>query len=265
MRFTIENKSKQEVFVAIFQLLKNWSSHINMHFEKDRLYIQSMDKSHVCLADIEIKCQWFANYDCSTNNKVSVDSNHFAILMNYALKHDILELKFEDESEPDKLYINFLNNKEIDKNKEKKGSFEHFFELNLIEVEEDSLGIPAVDYEVDFTIETKKLVEVLSELNTFGQDLNIKCNEDVIELNASGESAKLKVNIPIEELNEYAIAEGDELNISFSLTHLCKMCCSIKLGLTVDVSLSSEYPMSLKYNLGDESMVSFYVAPKVSE
>ena len=39
MRLTIENKSKLEIFVSIFQLLKNWSSHINMNFEKDRLYI----------------------------------------------------------------------------------------------------------------------------------------------------------------------------------------------------------------------------------
>ena len=259
MRLTIENKSKQEVFVAIFQLLKNWSSHINMHFEPDKLYIQSMDKSHICLADIEIQGKWFSFYDCEVSNKISVDSSHFAVLMNYALKHDIIELKFENEVEPDKLYINFLNSKE------KKGSFDHFFELNLIEVEEDSIGIPTVEYEVDFTIDSKKLSEVLSELNTIGQNLNIKCNEEVLELNASGDSAKLKVNIPIDDLNEYAIAEGDELNISFSLSHLCKMCCSMKLSETIDVSLSSEYPMALKYNLGDGSKVSFYIAPKIPD
>lgn len=259
MRLTIENKSKQETFVAIFQQMKNWSSHINMHFENEKLYIQSMDKSHICLANIEIKGKWFSNYDCVTNTKVSVDSNHFAILMNYALKHDIIELKFEDEVDPDKLYINFLNLKE------KKGSFDHFFELNLIDVEEDSLGIPDVEYDVDFIIESKKFVEVLSELNTFGQDLNIICNDNVVELNASGEYAKIKVNIPIDDLNEYAIAEGEELNISFSLSHLCKMCCSMKLGTTIDVSLSGEYPMSLKYNLGDDSTVIFYIAPKVTD
>ena len=257
MRLTIENKSKQEVFVAIFQLLKNWNSHINMHFEKDRLFIQSMDKSHVCLANIEIKSKWFSEYDCINNNKISVDSNHFAILMNYALKHDNIELKFEDEAEPEKLYVNFLNGKE------KKGAFDHFFELNLIEIEEDSLGIPDVEYDVDFVIESKKLTELLSELNTFGQDLNIICNEEKVELNASGDSTKIKVNIPIDDLNEYAIAEGEELNISFSLSHLCKMCCSMKLGATIDVSLSGEYPMSLKYNLGDDSKVVFFIAPKV--
>jgi proliferating cell nuclear antigen len=259
MRLTIENKSKLEVFVAIFQLLKNWSSHINMHFEKDRLYIQSMDKSHVCLADIEIKDKWFSGFDCSNNNKISVDSTHFAILMNYALKHDTLELKYEDENDVDKLYVNFLNGKE------NKGAFDHFFELNLIDVDEDSLGIPQVEYDVEFSIESKKLVEVLSELNTFGQDLNIKCSESVVELNAHGDSTKLKVNIPVDDLEEYAISEDNEIDIAFSLSHLCKMCLSMKMSSIINVSLSGEYPMLLMCNLGDDSKVSFFIAPKVTD
>jgi proliferating cell nuclear antigen len=262
MRLTIANKSKQDMFVAIFQLLKNWSSCINMHFEKDRLYIQSMDKSHVCLADVDIKSSWFSEYDCKHNTKVTVDSQHFAILMNYALKHENIEIKFDDEIDPDKLYINFLNNKDTSN---KKGSFDHFFEIKLIEMDEDKLGIPEVDYIVEFSIDSKKLTEVLSELNTFGQDLNIICNEEQVELNASGDSAKLKVNISINDLNEYAIAEGEELNISFSLNHICKMCCSLKLGSTIDVSLSDEYPMSLKYDLGDNSKVVFFIAPKIKD
>jgi DNA polymerase III sliding clamp (beta) subunit (PCNA family) len=148
MRLTLENKSKQEIFVALFQLLKNWSSYINMHFEKERLYIQSMDKSHICLADIEIKSKWFSEYTCDLNNKIAVDSTHFAILMNYALKHDIIEIKFEDDNDVDKFYINFLNGKE------KKGAFNHFFELPLVDVDDENLGIPSVDYDVDFTIDT---------------------------------------------------------------------------------------------------------------
>jgi proliferating cell nuclear antigen len=257
MLLTIENKTKQETFVALFQLLKNWSSHINMLFEKDRLYIQCMDKSHICLADIEIKDLWFTKYECIKNTKISVDSTNFAIIINYASKHNILEFRFDDDSDCDKLYINFLNGKE------NKNSFDHFFELNLIEIDDENLSIPAVEYDVDFSIESKKFVEVLSELNTFGTNLNIKCNENVLELNACSETSKLKVNIPIDDLNEFAIEEEGQLDISFSLNHICKMCTSIKLSSTLDVSLSSEFPMLLKYNLGDESKVVFYVAPKV--
>jgi proliferating cell nuclear antigen len=264
MRLTIENKTKLEIFVAIFQLLKNWSSHINMNFEKGKLSIQSMDKSHVCLANIEIKDKWFYNYECSNNTKISVDSSHFAILMNYVLKHDKLELKFDDQNEPDKLFINFLNDVKDQKDKNK-GSFDHFFELNLIDVDEDSLGIPEVEYDVEFTIESKKLVELLSELNTFGTDLNIKCAEDLLEFNANGETTKLKVNIPVNDLDEYSICEGEELNISFSLSHLSKMCTSMKMSSVINVCLSREYPMALKYNLGDDSTVSFYIAPKITD
>ena len=269
MHLKIDNKSKQEIFVAIFQILKQWSSHVNMHFEKDKLYIQSMDKSHVCFADISIRSNWFNHYECVNNANVCVDSSHFAILMGYSLKHGVLELQFDKDNngaDTDKLYINFLNGQVQEKGKEKKNaSFDHFFELNLIDTEEDQMGIPQVDYDVDFTIDCKKWVDVLSELNTIGQDLNVVCKQDVVELNATGDAAKLKVNIPVDELTEYAIAEDTILDISYSLGHLCKMCCSSKLGVNVDISLSDEYPMMLKYNLGDESRVIFYIAPKVHD
>ena len=81
MRLTIENKSKQDIFVAIFQLLKNWSTCINICFDKDKLYIQSIDKSHVCLAYINIKSNWFSNYECINAVKVTVDAQYFAVLI----------------------------------------------------------------------------------------------------------------------------------------------------------------------------------------
>lgn len=259
MLLIIENKFKLEVFVSIFQLLKNWSSHVSLNFENDKLYIQTMDKSHICLADIEIKNSWFSFFECSNNNKISVDSNHFAVLMNYALKHNKLELRYEDENIVDKLYINFLHAKE------KNGSFDHFFELNLMDVDEETLEIPKVDYDVDFTVESKKLAELLCELNNFGEDFNIKCSETIVELNTTGDLTKLKINILIEDLEEYSISEGEDIDVSFSLSHLCKMCLSAKISSTVDISISKELPMSLVYNLGEESRVSFFIAPKISE
>ena len=276
MRLSIENKSKMEMFVALFQLLKNWGSYLNLHFEKTRLYIQSMDKSHVCLSSITISSQWFSSYQIEDATNISLDSTNFAIMMSYALKHNKMEINFEDESDPDKLFINLSSNPESSlvepttkskgkKVKEVQNKFDHFFELGLIDVEQDTLGIPEVEYDVDFTMKSENFVELIGELMVFGSNLNIICSEELLEFNASGDTGKLKVNIPIDDLNEYAIAEGETLDISYSLNHIGKMCLSTKLGQNVSLSISSEYPMAIKYDLGDDSSVAFYIAPKISD
>ena len=256
MHLIIDNKSKIEIFAALFNLLKNWSTSINMNFEKDRLYIQAMDKSHVCLANIDIKSKWFSEYETDKNIKICIDATNYAIMMNYALKHDKLEIKYI-ENEAEKLYINLFNKDKTD--------FERFFELPLIDLEEELLGIPDVEYDVEFTISSKKIVDVFGELNIFGSELNIVCNENKLEFNSSGDAGKLKVNIPVESLNEYSISEGEELDISYSLSHICKMCSSVKLSVSIDISISSDFPMGIKYNLGDDSIAAFYIAPKVKD
>ena len=280
MRLTIENKSKMEMFVALFQLLKNWGSCLNLHFEKTRLYIQSMDKSHICLSSIHISSDWFSHYEIDNPSNISLDSTNFAIMMNYALKHSKMEIKFEDESDPDTIFINLSSSStssicstvdivepkkkgKVPKVKEDHNKFDHFFELGLIEVEQDTLNIPEVEYDVDFTMKADNFSELISELMVFGSNLNILCNEQVLEFNASGDAGKLKVNIPIDDLNEYAIAEGDSLDISYSLNHVGKLCLSTKLGQNVCISISSEYPMAIKYDLGNDSSAAFFIAPKI--
>lgn len=282
MQLTIENKTKMEMFVALFQLLKNWGSHLNLHFEKTHLHIQTMDKSHICLSNITIKDKWFSSYSVDNVTNISLDTTNFAIMMNYALKHSKMEIKFEDDVDPDKLFINLSSNSNniskdiievvdpVDSKKTKKikkkevqNKFDHFFELGLIDVEQDILGIPDVEYDVDFMMKSENFSELMSELMVFGSNLNILCSEDVLEFNASGDTGKLKVNVPIDDLNEYAISEGETLDISYSLNHIGKMCLSNKLGQYVSLSISSEYPMAIKYDLGDESIVVFYIAPKI--
>jgi proliferating cell nuclear antigen PCNA len=256
MKLTIENKAKLEMFVALFQLLKNWGSYLSLQFNNEELYIQSMDKSHICLSSIVIKAAWFSEYSVSEGTNLSVDAASFATMMNYALKHNRLEIT---ESGADKLCINLLNNSESTV----KDNFDHFFELPLMDVEHETLLIPEVDYDVEFTMDAKKFGELISELMVFGPNLNIVCTEDLLELNANGEAGKLKVNVPIDSLNEFAISEGEKLDISYSLIHIGKMCLSSKLGNEISLGISAEYPMALKYSLGEGSTVAFFVAPKI--
>ena len=265
MKLSIENKSKLEMFVALFQLLKNWSTQLNLQFEPDQLYIQTMDKSHICLSNIVIKASWFNEYFVEEATSISVDTGSFATMMNYAVKHNKVDIIFNDA---DKLFINLLNTATGSGATATSGTsanFDHFFELPLMDVEQENLSIPSVDYDVEFSMDSKKFSDLISELMVFGPNLNIMCTEELLEFNSSGDTGKLKVNIPIDSLNEFAISEGEKLDISYSLAHIGKMCLSTKLGGEIGVGISAEYPMSLKYSLGEESTVAFFVAPKIAD
>jgi proliferating cell nuclear antigen PCNA len=269
MKLSIENKSKLEMFVALFQLLKNWSSQLNLQFEPDQLYIQTMDKSHICLSNIVIKAAWFSEYFVEEATSIAVDTGSFATMMNYAVKHNKVDIIF---NQADKLFINLLSATSAGAGSGATVSaaapstnFDHFFELPLMDAEQENLSIPAVDYDVEFSMDSKKFSDLISELMVFGPNLNIVCTEDLLEFNSSGDTGKLKVNIPIDSLNEFAISEGEKLDISYSLAHIGKMCLSSKLSGEIGVGISAEYPMSLKYSLGEQSTVAFFVAPKIAE
>jgi len=260
MIIAIEQKSKLEIFVEIFQTIKKWNSSVQIVFQTDGMHIQTMDRSHVCLCHLYIHNQWFTQYDLlsSVEQTIYLDTSQFAIILNYALKHNKLEIIYSDD-DPDKVNINLLNSKEY-----KSDHYDHFFELTQIDGENETLEIPELDYNVDITFESKKLSEILNELNVFGTDLNIKCSETSLEiLSSGGDSGKMKVIVPIDDLNEFAIAEGEVIDVTYSLNHVGKMCISSKLSSEVQISISPDTPMLIKYDLGENSLIQFFVAPKI--
>jgi proliferating cell nuclear antigen len=256
MFLIIDNRSHLEQFVYLFQLLKVWDSHLTLNFKENGLFIQTMDKSHVCLANINIHCSWFSTYNIQQNCEIAVNSVNFAIMMNYALKHNKLELKYNLDEEPDKLIINLINNNAQ--------SFNHLFELPLMDVEQDLLSIPDVEYDVDIAIKSSKMNELINDLSAFGSELTISCSEDTLNLYSSGDNGKLNIPIDTNDIEEYAISEGLNTIMLYGLNHI-KMCLSTKLQDILNISISLDYPMQIKYELGMESNVLFYIAPKINE
>ena len=59
MKIQISDKKKKDVFVSLFQTLKNCSSVISMKINSELIHIQGMDKSHVCLFDLKLYFEWF--------------------------------------------------------------------------------------------------------------------------------------------------------------------------------------------------------------
>jgi len=255
MNITIKDKKKKELFVSIFQLLKNSTSSINAVFSSANMRIQGMDKSHVCLFDMTLKKGWFCDYTVSENTELCFDSNIF---------YSIISTKGEDQQLVIKKVVNDSLSIQLI-NGDKKGDYTKFFTMPLIEYEYDEMNIPEPDYDAEISLPSKKVTDMLSQLSNFGDDLNIKCTDDFVDFKTTGTSGEMRVNINVDDMSSYSVVEGEETNLTYSLIYISKMCITNKLSTDIYFCLGNDCPMKIKYDLGDDSSLLFYIAPKIAD
>jgi hypothetical protein len=103
----------------------------------------------------------------------------------------------------------------------------------------------------------------------FGDCIDIECSEEKIELKSFAEGmGKMSVNIDIEDLDSYAINEGEEMKLSFSLTMLNNICAYHKVSRNMEIQLMKNYPMKIIYSLDPtlvDAKMTFYLAPKIND
>lgn len=257
--FVISDKRKKEIFISIFNLLKSSSSQINLTINKTTFHIQGMDKSHVCLFDLKLYFEWFDYYEVNKKYELCFDTGTFYSIISTKCEEQSLVLYLE-EDKIETLSIEFKNNQNS-----KKTDYNKFFKLPLLDYEYDEMVIPYTEYDAEFSLPSKKVTDMLSQLNNFGDDLNIKCSEECVDFNVSGDSVEMRVNIPADDMSSYAIVENEMINLTYSLLYISKMCITNKLSNDIEFSLSNESPMKINYNLGNNSSLIFYIAPKFSD
>lgn len=258
MRLSIVTKPKKDIFISLFHVLKNCSSIVSIIFNEDHLYIQGMDKSHICLFDIKILSSWFSSYEFASSdfNKICIDTQILYNVLSINQEHHSIFIHYD--SDPDTINIDLIN-------EQKKGDFDKFFKIPLTELDMELLSIPNVDYDAEFSIPSKKICEIASQLLLFGDTMTVNCSEEKIDLGSSGVNGEMMVNIPIDDLSEFSISEGENINLSYSLNYIQKMCLTTKLSGEIEFSISNQFPMRIKYDLGEGSHAIFFIAPKIED
>jgi len=254
MKLVVTDKQKKDVFLAIFQVLKGCTSLVSIIMLEDHVYVQGMDKAHVCLFDMKIMKDWFEDYEIEDSDAKNIcfDSSTFHTILNIARDDQTITISYSGDA--DKLNIDLTSANHV--------NYDKYFAIPLTDLEKDILYIPDTEYEVDFTINSKKICEIMSQMVLFGTDIDVECSDEKVNLKTTGELGDMLVTISIDDLNEYSITENETIALSYSLTFIHKMCLSTKLATDITFSISKDVPMRISYDLGDESRLLFYLAPK---
>lgn len=259
MNIVIKNNDKANMFSSLFQHVKVFTEQINIMFETGRMYIQTMDSSRISIFEIEIPNHWFDSFLLENNNPICIGI-HVSILYKILSIRDtrqIIELSLDKDLEH--LFIHFTS--------ENKTVFDKHFELPLIDIESELMAIPIFETQADLTMCSTNFANIVNQLKIFGDTLIVECTEEKVGLTStSQESGKMYVDISIDDLNSFAINDGQQLSMSFSLTYLYNICLYHKIAKDVEIKFTESYPLKITYYLGDENAkISFYLAPKIED
>ncbi len=274
MNIVISDSVKAKIFTNIFQNIKHFCDHINILFRQNGLYAQGMDNSHISIFELSIPVAWFDAYrfPYESDAHIGINVALFFKILNTRDEGQEIFIKYDKECSPDKLLLHFITSATATT----KTLFDKHFELPLMDIDSEIMHIPSVDYQAEFTLASANYFNLINQLKQFGADLTIKCNENEIRLLAnSQESGNMSVTVPIDELSLFAINEGEQLNLSFSLSHMSNICSFYKASSEINIAISVDYPLRAIYYLekspeDDEDPLSkarlfVYLAPRVDD
>ena len=260
MNVVLSSPLKADTFSAMFQHMKAFAENVNVMFEEDHMYLQSMDSSHVSVFEYNLPSGWFDKYEHTNGSAIPLVLNSTLLfkILNTRDKSQTITLVFDPENN-DKLYISFTS--------ESKTVFDKHFELPLMDLEYELMHIPVMECDAEFSIPSGNFANLVGQLKMFGDTMDIECSEEKIELNSLSEGlGKMSVNINIEDLDSYAINEGEVMKLSFSLAMLNNICAYHKVAKEMEIKLIKNFPMKIIYSLGlENATMTFYLAPKIND
>jgi proliferating cell nuclear antigen len=260
MNIQITNSAKAEIFSSIFQHMKLFTESINIMFEPGRMFIQAMDSARVSIVEMYLPADWFDKYENTRGGTITLGVNTTIMFKVLSTRDKIQSILLHyDMAQSDKLGLEFKS--------ESKAVFNKNFEIPLMDLDEEMMEIPTMDYQAEFSLPSANFASLVNQMKLFGDTLQFECSEDKIQMSAvSLDVGKMNVNIPIDDLNAFAINEGEELDLSFSITHLSSICAYSKIAKDIDICITNNYPIRLTYLLNDTgAKFVFYLAPKISD
>jgi DNA polymerase III sliding clamp (beta) subunit (PCNA family) len=286
MDFKIKDPSKIEIFTTIFQIIKSISEQISIHFTDEKMFIQTMDPSKVSVLEIAIRSTWFDFYSCQEDDlHIGINTSILHRILSSKEKTQTIHFEYntEDTGNEDKLFVNMVeitptkelqttNEGEVvvptDVPKNYKNVYNRYFEVPLINLENELMEIPSIDYEAEISLPSINFAILIHQLKGFGEVLNIKCNENDIQfISKSAENGSMRVEIKIDELSGFSIIEGENINVSFSLQYINTISAYSKISKMVELKIRRDYPIRVDYLFGEteEGSIKFFLSPKIGE
>lgn len=146
------------VLKKIIESIKDLVTDVNIDATPSGISLQAMDSSHVALVSLTLGAAGFESYRADRAMTLGISVTNLAKVLKLASNEDKITLKAEEEGS----HLNILfENRRQEKRTE--------FQLNLITLDSEHLGIPETQYSSEVTMNAMDFQKLCRELHQLSE------------------------------------------------------------------------------------------------
>ncbi|EDW75974.1 uncharacterized protein Dwil_GK15224 [Drosophila willistoni] len=218
------------------------------------IQLQAMDDSHVSLVALTLKTECFEKYRCTRNVSLGLDLKSLAKVLKCASSDDSVTIKADDKA--DKVLFCFES-----EGKERTADYE----LRLLNLDQDHLGIPDTDYSCVVHMPSIEFARICRDMSMFSESVTIACTKNSIKFSANGDMGVANIKLSETSKGDVIINVDEPLSLSFAGRYLNTFTKATPLAEKVKIALAAEVPLLVEYPIEDYGYIRYYLAPKVDE
>lgn len=247
MKFRMDSS---EVWKDCVGAISNLIEEIDIDFTEDGVEMKAMDPSHVALVDFKLSLDAFEEYEIEKPRKLGVDLREMDKIISRAKKSDVFILKFnEDEG---RLKLEF------------RGDSVRRFSLPLLELEDEELPEPSLDFTASVKVEAGIISEGLKDAELVSDNVRFEVTEDEFFMGIESDtgSAEMELSSDAEGLQDLEVDEPSKAmyNIGY-LEDIIKAASSKDL---IEVKHGIDLPLQMIFSIADgNGRLKFLLAPRV--
>jgi proliferating cell nuclear antigen len=143
------------------------------------------------------------------------------------------------------------------------------FELKLMDIDSEHLGIPETDYEVTIRMPSVEFQRICRDLATIGDTVSISVTKDGVKFSTAGDIGDANImcrqNATDEKEKMISIELNEPVNLTFALRYLNSFTKATPLSDQVMLRLSSQLPIVVQYVVEGIGYVAYFLAPKIED
>ena len=216
---------------------------------KEGIGLKAMDPSGISMISFFMPSSAFSKFEIEKPMSIGLNLDNLSKIMTRTRDNESLVMKDTDS----KLSLDFVGEKSRRR-----------YKLQLIDVKKSVEKEPNVEFDANIELDGEHLKNALKDATLISSYISFKAAKSQFAITAKGDSGELE---EVHEIDGGRVKKVDvtkDASAVFNLEFLENMVRSSAVGNIIKLSLKSDQPLRMSYNIGDAS-VTYFLAPYVEE